>query len=69
VSTSFRLYLVSTTTRRYIGARTLTLSLQVANTLRRLFTEGDIDLCTHPLYCFSLQVGREQAIIHPIARY
>ena len=40
---------------------------QVANTLRRLFAQGDIDLATYPLYCFALQVGRDDAIIHPAA--
>ena len=42
-------------------------SEQVGNTLRRLFTQADLDLATAPLFCFSLQVGRDQPIIHPAA--
>ena len=46
------------------------LAEQVANTLRRLFGQGDIDIANAPLYCFSLQVtavvGCVEACVHAI---
>jgi hypothetical protein len=40
---------------------------QVANTLRRLFTEGDVQLAHEPISAFSIQIGRDEPIVHPAA--
>uniref|UniRef100_A0A6U6D112 Uncharacterized protein n=1 Tax=Guillardia theta TaxID=55529 RepID=A0A6U6D112_GUITH len=42
-------------------------SSQVANTLRRLFAEGDVQLALEPIFAFSIQIGLEDPIIHPSA--